>query len=154
METLYPESMIVMMVCERKYKSITIHSPSDSYSALKKFHNKRQEHFLVMTLNGAHGIIAIRIVSIGLVNRAIVHPRELFRPAIVDNAVAVILAHNHPSGRTDPSAEDRDITNRLIQAGELLGIEVLDHVIISKNGYYSFTEHGLIERKVNHFDNT
>lgn len=146
---IYPESMTVMMVCERKYKSITVHSPSDSYSALKKFHNKRQEHFLVMTLNGAHGIIAIRIISIGLVNRTIVHPRELFRPAITDNAVAVIVAHNHPSGNTDPSMEDRDLTHRIVQAGEVLGIPVLDHLIISKYEYFSFKEHGLINQDGN-----
>jgi DNA repair protein RadC len=136
----------MMFIGERKGKPIEIHSPIDSYEALKKFYSKRQEHFLVLTLNGANTVIAVRVVTIGLVNRTVIHPRELYRPAIIDNAVAVILAHNHPSGKTDPSIEDLAITERLVQAGELLGIRVLDHIIFSKSSYYSFLEHGQIQR--------
>ena len=134
--------MIVMYVGERKHPECKIQSPSDTYAALQKFHNKRKEHFLVLTLNGAHIVIAVRLVSIGIVNRTIVHPREVFWWAIKDNACAVIIAHNHPSGCVDPSAEDKEITMKLSQAGEILGIEVLDHLVIAKSGYYSFLEHG------------
>ena len=117
-----------------------ISSPADAYSALSRYQKKTKEHFLVLTLNGNHTVIRATIISIGLANRTIVHPREVFIPAIKDNACAVIIAHNHPSGNLDPSREDKDITTRLCQAGEILGIPILDHVIISKKGYYSFLE--------------
>ena len=117
-----------------------ISSPADAYSALSRYQRKTKEHFLVLTLNGNHTVIRATIISIGLANRTIVHPREVFIPAIKDNACAVIIAHNHPSGNLDPSREDKDITTRLCQAGEILGIPILDHVIISKKGYYSFME--------------
>ena len=136
--------MVVMYVGECHQPEIKIQSPADTYLALKKYRNKQKEHFLVLTLKGAHEVIAVRLVSIGLVNRTIVHPREVFWWAIKDNACVIILAHNHPSGNVDPSPEDREITKRLQQAGEILGIEVLDHLIIAKSGYYSFLEHGLM----------
>ena len=117
-----------------------ISSPADAYSALSRYQKKTKEHFLVLTLNGNHTVIRATIISIGLANRTIVHPREVFIPAIKDNACAVIIAHNHPSGSLHPSLEDKDITTRLCQAGEILGIPILDHVIISKKGYYSFLE--------------
>jgi DNA repair protein RadC len=134
----------IMYIGERKSAPIYISCPSDSYLALKRFYHKRQEHFLIFTLNGSHGVIALRIISIGLVNRTIVHPREIFIHAIKDNAVAIILAHNHPSGNTDPSPEDKEITNRLIKAADILGIRILDHIIFCKTGFYSFKEHGAI----------
>ncbi|MEX2445633.1 MAG: JAB domain-containing protein [Alkalispirochaeta sp.] len=115
--------------------------PSDAYGALKRYHRKRKEHFLVLTLDGAHVIHAIRIVSIGIVNRSIVHPREVFIEAIKDNAAAVVVAHNHPSGAFEPSVEDREVTRRLRDAGEILGIPVLDHLVFSWKGFYSFLEH-------------
>lgn len=135
---------VEMVMCERRRAPVTIANPRDTYQALKRYHTKKQEHFVVLTLDGAHQVIAIRVVSMGLVNRTIVHPREVFGPAIKDNAVAIIVAHNHPSGKTDPSPEDRDITRRLVSAGELLGIEVLDHLIVSKSAYCSFAERGLM----------
>ena len=138
--------MTEMMVCERHRESVKVSCPADSYAALKRFTRKRQEHFIVLTLDGSHSIIGIRIVSIGLVNRTVVHSREVFTWAIKDNSVAIILAHNHPSGKVDPSPEDREITQRLVQAGQIVGIEVLDHLIISKLGYFSFLEHGLLEK--------
>lgn len=137
--------MIVMYVGESRQPEIKIIGPSDTYEALKKYQNKRKEHFLVLTLNGAHNVIAVRLVSMGLVNRTIVHPREVFYWAIKDNACAVILAHNHPSGNIDPSPEDQEITKRLQQAGEILGITVLDHLVITKTRYYSFLANGLIK---------
>jgi len=97
-----------------------------------------------LTLNGAHWTIRRHVVTIGLANRTMVHPREVFWPAIRDNAVAIVVAHNHPSGQIDPSNEDREVTRRLVAAGEIIGIPVLDHVIIGRDRYYSFLESGLI----------
>lgn len=134
------------IISERNSKyHVKISSPSDASRVLGHFARKRQEYFLVLTLDGAHQVIRLKIISVGLVNRTVVHPREVFRPAIEDAATAVIIAHNHPSGNLDPSVEDRDITDRLVKAGDLLGIPVLDHLIIAKEGYYSFLEQGLLQ---------
>jgi len=119
--------------------------PADAAHILRRFERKRQEHFIALTLNGAHQIISGYVVTIGLLNKTIVHPREIFYPAIKDNAAALILAHNHPSGSVEPSREDRDVTKRLYDAGELLGIQVLDHLVVGEKGhYYSFLEHNEI----------
>lgn len=117
-----------------------IRAPADVVPHLKRWVGRSQEHFLVVTLSGAHEVMHIRCVSKGLVNRTICHPREVFRGAIRDNATAVILAHNHPSGALEPSSEDNEITRRMKAAGELVGIPVLDHVIVSKRGYVSYLE--------------
>lgn len=135
--------MIYQLVSERRGPAYRISTPKDVFGALERYANSRNERFIVLTLDGGHQIIAARIVSMGLVNRTIVHPREVFYPAIRDNAVAIIVAHNHPSGRLDPSPEDLEITRRLQGASEILGISLLDHVIFhKKSGYYSFVEHG------------
>lgn len=97
---------------------------------------------MYLSLNGAYEISHIRVVSIGLVNRTMVHPREVFAQPVQDRAAAVICAHNHPSGNTEPSKEDEDVTKLLKNAGKLLGIELLDHIIFSTKGYYSFAENG------------
>lgn len=129
----------------RQYGSGTrVGSPRDLYPLVAHYADRKQERFLCVSLNGAHEIIATRVVTVGLVNRTMVHPREMFADPITDRACAVVLAHNHPSGKLEPSAEDRDITKRLVEAGEVLGIAVLDHLVISTTGYYSFVEHGLM----------
>jgi DNA repair protein RadC len=117
-----------------------IQQPSDVLSIVGHFQDRPVEHFLALSLNGAHELIALRIVSIGLVNRTIVHPREVYADAIVDRATALVVCHNHPSGNLDPSEEDSAVTGQLKEAGEILGIKLLDHVIFSANGYYSFLE--------------
>ncbi len=122
-----------------------ITSPKDVWSIVSHWSDRKQERFICCSLNGAHELIAARIVSIGLVNRTVVHPREVFADPITDRACAVIVAHNHPSGRLDPSPEDREITSRLKEASDTLGIALLDHLIFSKDGYYSFVEHGLLD---------
>jgi len=132
------------IVSERKAPEYKISNPGDVYKALARYGNARNERFIVITLNGGHQVIATRIVSMGLVNRTIVHPREVFWNAIKDNAVGIVVAHNHPSGNLDPSQEDLDITRRLSEAGSILGISLLDHVIFHKKGFYSFVEHGLL----------
>jgi DNA repair protein RadC len=95
------------------------------------------EEFCVLLLNARHEVQRRVMVSRGSLNASIVHPREVFRPAILDSAASVVLVHNHPSGDPEPSDEDLAITRRLVQVGELLGIAVLDHVIIAKRGFVS-----------------
>ncbi len=119
-----------------------IRSPADVMPIVDRFIDRPQECFLALSLNGAHEVVAARVVTVGLVNRTVVHPREVFAAPLTDRAASVILAHNHPSGNLDPSAEDLEVTRRLQSAGQLLGIPVLDHVIFSSRGYYSFLEHG------------
>lgn len=132
------------IVSERRQPTYAVRSPADAFKALERYKNKRTEHLFVITLNGAHEVIAVRIVSIGLVNRTLVGVREVFIHAIKDNAVAVIVAHSHPSGSLTASPEDIAISKRLCDAGHLLGIPLLDHVIISKRGFCSMVEQGLM----------
>ena len=121
-----------------------ITSPRDVWPLVAHWADRKQERFICCSLNGAHEVIAARVVSVGLVNRTVVHPREVFADPLQDRACAVIVGHNHPSGRLEPSPEDIDITKRLSEAGELLGIALLDHVVFSGEGYFSFVEHGLL----------
>lgn len=102
--------------------------------------DRKQEHFICISLNGAHEVIATRVVTIGLVNATQVHPREVFSDPICDRASAIIVAHNHPSGQLEPSSADMTVTRNLKEAGELLGIKLLDHIIFSAAGFYSFVE--------------
>ena len=104
----------------------------------------KKEHFLILCLNARRQMIHLETVSIGTLSASLVHPRECFSPAIVHAAAAVVCVHNHPSGDPTPSAEDRDVTRRLQRAGELLGIPLADHVVVSASGFFSFREHGLL----------
>ncbi len=119
-----------------------IASAVDVYEELRSYAARRQEYFLSMTLDGASHIIETRIVFIGTLNQSLVHPREVFADAISDRAAGIIVAHNHPSGTLEPSAADRAITERLKEVGRLVGIELLDHVILARDGYWSFAEEG------------
>ncbi len=116
--------------------------PADILPLVAHFGDRNQEHFLCLSLNGAHEVMRLRVVSIGLLNRTVVHPREVFADPLQDRAAAVVVAHNHPSGNVEPSKEDREVTTRLKEAGETLGVPLLDHVVFSTKGYYSFLEHG------------
>ena len=116
----------------------------DVYDELKAFSTKSQEHFLTITLDGASHIINTRTVFIGTLNQSLVHPREVFSDAIADRAAGIIIAHNHPSGTLEASRADVQITQRLKEVSKLVGIELLDHVILSKQGYYSFSDEGLL----------
>ncbi len=105
-----------------------------------------REHFVVILVDQKNRLIGINTVSIGSMTASVVHPREVWKPAILCNAAAVLLGHNHPSGDPQPSREDRAMTTRLVEAGKLLGITVLDHVIIGGNGkYFSFADEGLMD---------
>lgn len=119
-------------------------SPSDFYPLIRHYAQRQQEQFLCGVLNGAHEVLSISVVSLGTVNRTLVHPREVFALAIEQRASAVIVAHNHPSGNLQPSEDDLDVTRRLKKAGELLGIALLDHLVFSDEQYYSFLEHRLL----------
>lgn len=113
---------------------------------LKHYASRKTEHFICVSLTGANEIINIRVVSIGTLMNALVHPREVFSDVIVDRAASVIFAHNHPSGNVEPSPEDIDLTYRLVDSASLLGIEVLDHIIFSeRNNFVSLAERGIIE---------
>jgi DNA repair protein RadC len=114
---------------------------ADVLPLIMNYADRKQEHFLCITLNGASEVIAVRVVSIGLVNRSQVHPREVFADAITDRAAAIIVAHNHPSGPLSPSKEDIEVTKRLKGAGAILGITLVDHIVFNKRSYYSFLEH-------------
>lgn len=115
--------------------------PTQVLPIVQHFADRKQEHLLCISLSGAGEVIACRVVTIGLVDRTQVHPREVFADPIIDRASAVIIAHNHPMGPLEPSSEDREITRRIRDAGNTLGIVLLDHIIFSKKGYYSFMEH-------------
>jgi DNA repair protein RadC len=132
----------MLMAAENDEPTRKIETPEDAVPAFMRWARKRQEHFLVMTLDSAHNVIRVRSVTRGLLNRTMVHPREVFRPAISDNAARVIVAHNHPSGKLEPSHEDREITRRLVEAGRIIDIPVLDHIIVSKLGFHSFANKG------------
>lgn len=106
---------------------------------------KRQEHFVCISLNGANEVIAKRIVTVGLLNMSPVHPREVFADVIVDRAAAVIFVHNHPSGDLQPSDADLRMHEQLTQAANILGLRILDHIIISRRGHLSFQEAGIIK---------
>ena len=123
-----------------------IRNPRDIHNLIRHHADRRQERFLCLSLNGAHEVLAVRIVTIGLVNRTIVHPREVFADPILDRASAIIVAHNHPSGNIQPSAEDQEITDRLKTAGDILGLDFLDHLIFSDKIYFSFRQEGLISK--------
>ena len=132
--------------CRRRMRpaAASIRSPEELLPLIRHYGDRCREHFLSIPLNGAHEVIGIHMVSIGLVNRTLVHPREVFRPALECSAAALLCAHNHPSGRLEPSQEDHEITLRLLRAGSLLGIPLLDHLIFHTSGYFSFLSQGLM----------
>ncbi|MFA5513523.1 MAG: DNA repair protein RadC [Sphaerochaetaceae bacterium] len=119
--------------------------PSDVYPMIRHYGNRMQEYFLSISLNGAHEIISVNVVSIGLVNHTLVHPREVFSDPLIQRATAVIVAHNHPSGILKPSVDDLNVTKRLTSAGEILGIKVLDHLIFSSDSFRSMLEEDEME---------
>ena len=142
----YTIEELMSMVREKSfdYKSNRVTKADDVYHQLAEYTTKEKEHFLTITLDGRSNIINTRVIHIGTLNQSLVHPREVFRPAIQDNAAGIIIAHNHPSGTLEASRADIQITQRLKEVAKLVGIELLDHVIISKNGYYSFSDEGLL----------
>jgi len=120
---------------DRAYKAIT---------AITSVEEEAQEVFGVLILNTKHKIVAVHEVSRGTLNTSTVHPREVFKPAVLHNAAAIICFHNHPSGDTEPSKDDIEATKRLIEAGKIMGIEILDHIIVGDDRYVSLKERGVV----------
>jgi DNA repair protein RadC len=121
-----------------------IKHPADIFNTVRHFADRRQERFICLSMNGAHELIAVRTVTLGLVNKTIVHPREVFSDPLRDRASAIAVAHNHPSGQMKPSPEDGDITFQLFEAAKILGLRFLDHVIFTEAGYFSYRQAGLL----------
>jgi len=118
--------------------------PGDVWKELKDIREYKKEHFVIFYLDSRNQEIKREIISIGSLNASLVYPREVFEPAVKNLAAQVIVAHNHPSGDSEPSKDDLVINKRLVEAGKILGIEVVDHIIVTKNGFFSFKEKGLI----------
>ena len=127
-------------------ESVFIKSPSDilNMDIRSYLEQQEQENFVVIALDGSHKVTSVRVVSVGTVNQTLIHPREVFRYAIMENASAIIICHNHPSGYIKPSEDDCKTTERLKKASDLLGITLLDHIIIANGNYYSFLENGVV----------
>jgi len=122
----------------------TIESTKDAIAQLTDLQNLKKEHFITLYINARHKLIHKELISVGTLTANLVHPREVFEPAMVRAAIEIIVAHNHPSGDPAPSSADLEITKRLVEAGKILGIKVLNHIIITKEHYFSFQDKGLI----------
>lgn len=128
-----------------KYENRKIETPFDAYVLLKNFlEDSDREKLLVVCLDTKNQPINICTVSVGTLNSSLVHPREVFKTAILSNSNQIMLAHNHPSGISAPSNEDKAMTSRIKDAGVILGIELIDHIIIGSNEYFSFKENKLM----------
>ncbi len=132
-----------LLIGDSPYKGV-VHGPEDVLAAWPELVTAEREVFGVLVLNARHGITRRVVVSIGSLNASIVHPREVYRVALLYSAASLVLVHNHPSGDPEPSDEDMGITRRLVEAGELMGVGVLDHVIIASGGVVSFRSRDLI----------
>ena len=130
---------------EPELKNFDVKNPEGVVKAIRaSIQDKAKEHFKLILLNPRNKIIGVSTISIGTLNASLVHPREVFKDAIMHSAASVVLAHNHPSGDPEPSEDDLKITKKLVDSGKILGIEVIDHIIIGKNNFCSFKERGLI----------
>jgi DNA repair protein RadC len=126
-------------------KGLTISGPGDAACFMRGLlRDEVREHFLALYLDGGHQVVTFSLVSLGCATSAPVHPREVFQGALLVGACALIVGHNHPSGDLQPSTEDRSVTKRLKEAGELLGVPLLDHVLFSDTDYVSFHDRGIL----------
>ncbi|KKQ01592.1 MAG: repair protein RadC protein [Candidatus Roizmanbacteria bacterium GW2011_GWA2_36_23] len=119
-------------------------TPKEVWEELSEIRAKKKEYFVVFYLDVTNQVIKREIISIGTLNMSLAHPREVFEPAVKHVCAQILISHNHPSGDPMPSAEDTELTKRLIKAGEILGIEIIDHVIVTSKLYFSFKEHNLL----------
>ena len=137
MEKYYLREAWARAVAERSEK---ISRPGEAIPHFARWRNKRREHVIALSLTVQNTVIKARVISVGIANQSLVHPREVFRGAILDNAAAIIVGHNHPSGNTTLSPEDHKVFRTLKAAGEILGIPVLDFIAFSSTGYSSALE--------------
>ncbi|MBQ0167945.1 MAG: DNA repair protein RadC [Treponema sp.] len=136
-------AVLAAFECGRRFagrKEISIRTPHDIVPLLRPYALEQQEHFLCVSLNGAHEILKIHEIGVGTLNRTLIHPREIFAEPVINRAAAVIVAHNHPSGTASPSSQDVEATKQIMNAGAIMGIQLLDHIIVTKTDYYSFRE--------------
>jgi DNA repair protein RadC len=119
-------------------------SPAQVYELFRDLSMESKEHFVCLHLDSKYKLICYDQVAVGTLDGSLVHPREVFKGALLSSAAAVLLLHNHPSGDPEPSAEDQEVTRKLVEAGKLLGVPVLDHVIIGDGSFYSFRERGAL----------
>lgn len=126
-------------------EKLKISTPKDiAFQLIDELSHHKQEHFMLVMLDTKNQLIGIDTITVGTLNASLVHPREVFKPAIKRSANSVILAHNHPSGVTDPSSEDLSLTTRLVESGKILGIQVVDHIIVGNHAYCSLKELGFM----------
>ncbi|CAM2008159.1 JAB domain-containing protein [Acanthopleuribacter pedis] len=123
---------------------LAILKPTDLLPLVQLYARQKQEHLLCASLNGANEILEIRVVSVGTADRSLIHPREVFADPLTDRACAIILAHNHPSGKVTPSEADIRVTGQIAAAGNLLGVPLLDHLIFNQTNHFSFADAGLL----------
>lgn len=121
-----------------------IRSSADVVPFVQNYAVCKKEHFLLVTLNGSHEIIQIHVVSVGTLNKTLIHPREIYGTAMKEDAAAIVVCHNHPSGNCQPSEEDIKVTHTLERVGDIMGIELLDHIIVCRDSYFSFLDGGLL----------
>jgi len=139
------------MEIKLKEKNVVLTNPQKTYEILKTIlkaeskNDQMKEHFWVIGLNARNIIQYIELTSLGTLNTNLVHPREVFEPAVRNLVAQIVVAHNHPSGDPEPSEDDLTMTKTLEEAGKILGIEILDHIIIAENKYFSFSDNNLIK---------
>lgn len=139
-----------MIIQVRDFKNKNIAKPEDVAGLLQNVlktedrYDQDKEHFWVLGLNSRNTLQYLELVSLGTLNASLIHPREVFRLSVHKAVASIIIAHNHPSGNTEPSADDLAITKRLVESGKILGIEVVDHITITGRGYLSFKEKNLL----------
>ena len=141
-----------------RYRVMLVKEAEDTFTSYPRYQNSRdlfqnfreefaaldREFFFMITLDSKNRTIGYHTISMGSLSSSVVHPREVFKPAILENSAAVIFLHNHPSGDPAPSREDRECTNSLTQAAKILGIRVLDHIIFGETEYFSFADAGIL----------
>ncbi len=129
----------------RGYLHSVIRHPKDILQYVRQYSLEPAEHFITITTNGAHEILSTKVVSVGTVNKALIHPREVFADAVAEHASGIICCHNHPCNQCYPSDADIESTRQLQKASQILGISFLDHLIVTRDSYFSFLEHDMLK---------
>lgn len=141
---------IIFMIIKIKDSNRRVSAPLDIHSILKNYFTKvdaidrDKEHFFCFLLDSRNRVQVADLISVGILNASLAHPREVYTRAVLHRCISVVVAHNHPSGNPEPSDSDIEITHKLVSAGHILGIELMDHIIYTSESLYSFREHGLL----------